>query len=91
MANLLMLLLAPLFALYRGWALWVLWGWFAPVSWGPMPWINAVGVSFIVGFLVTQDTKTDRTSGERVGLAIVYPLVVLLVGLIVHACGVHGI
>lgn len=89
--SLFMLALAPIFALYRGWALWILWGWFAPLAWGGMPWMNAVGVCFITGYLVSSDSQNTRTTGERLGLAIVFPLLVLLVGLVLHTCGVHGI
>lgn len=87
MQTLFMLLMAPVFALYRGWVLWILWGWFAPISWGAMPWVNAVGVAYITSYLVTQDTKTDRTVWE----AFTFPLIVLAVSFVLHLCGVRGV
>lgn len=87
-----MLAMSPVLALYRGWAFWIMWGWFAPLAWGPMPWLNAVGVCLLTGFLtanLSQDKHRKRS--EVLAISVTFPLVVLLCGLILHWCGVHGV
>lgn len=80
-----LLILSPFFALYRGWALWVLWGWFAPLAWGPLPWLNAVGICIIAGFLFT------RAAGKAITLAVVYPALCVGIAGLLHLCGVRGV
>lgn len=91
LGALVLLILSPAMALYRGWAMWIIWDWFAPLSWGQMPWLNAVGVCAIVGFLVTHMPSKDRGSMEVLGLAIAYPLICLGVFGFLHICGIHGV
>ena len=86
-----LLILSPALALYRGWALWILWDWFAPLSWGPMPWLNAVGVCAIAAFLVAHMPAKDRGALDTLCMAIAYPLICLGVFGFVHLCGIHGV
>lgn len=89
--SLALLALSPAFALYRGWALWILWDWFAPIAWGPMPWLNAVGVCLISSFLTAHASGKDRGAMEAFSLAVCYPLIVLAVAGLLHLCGVQGV
>jgi hypothetical protein len=89
--SLALLALTPAFALYRGWALWILWGWFAPLAWGPLPWLNAVGVCLISSLLTAHAGAKDRGVMESFSLAICFPLLVLAVAGVLHFCGVRGV
>lgn len=88
---LLLLIISPAIALYRGWALWILWGWFAPLAWGPMPYFNAVGVSAIAAYLFAHMPSKERGALDTFSMSIAHPLICLGIFGLLHLCGVRGV
>lgn len=86
--------LLVLSSLLRGYTLSVLWGWFMVPTLGlpHLSVVQAIGIAMVVSFLTYHDTsdipKKERSTGEAiasgVSLAVLYPLIALLFGWVVH-------
>ena len=90
---LLLLLSLPFGALWSGFVLSILWGWFIVPTFEirPLGVLPAIGVSMVVGYLTKQEaaTKDERGTTERVaylfGHMFIYPLFALVFGWILHS------
>ena len=81
-------------AIFNGYTLSVLWGWFiVPIFHLPqLSIVAAIGISLVIGYLTHQvindpDDK-EKSFGEKIGFAVVYavlkPGFALLIGWVVH-------
>jgi hypothetical protein len=85
------IILIPLLAIYHGWILTILWGWFVVPTFH-LPELSiavAIGLSLIVGMFKSYsvgDNKNLTTEDKLVGavVTLVGPLLTLLFGYIVH-------
>ena len=73
-------------AIWKGYVLSVIWGWFAVPTFGlpPLSLVPAIGISYIIGFLTCQynpPRKDDKSHQERfqesVLFSFIYPLLIL--------------
>ena len=79
-------------SLFRGYILSVLWGWFMVPTLGlpRLSVVQAIGIAIVVSFLTHQDTsyipkkERKRSGWESLGVVILYPLIALLFGWVVH-------
>lgn len=78
-------------AVLNGWVLTNLWHWFAVPIFGfhDLSIVQAIGVALIIGFLTRQSITTkkndsDKTDWVATTVNLLSPLIVLLVGYIVH-------
>lgn len=86
-----MFCLAPLVALYHGWAVWLLWNWFALPSMGTITWHQAVGLSLLVGIVRLKPTPPTTDGPDKaMGRLIAFWLSVLVmvaIAWVIHALG----
>ena len=76
--------MAP-FALLDGWVLTKLWAWFIePLGVPAIRLWAAIGLSMTIGFLTKQHAHDERKPLEVLGGFIVYPLLTLFLGYLVH-------
>ena len=61
---LILLLLTPFTALYQGWALWMLWNWFAVPLVPSISWHVAVGLMLLIGFLKMHPAQGDQKKND---------------------------
>ena len=85
-------ILIPLLAIYHGWVLTILWGWFVAPTFH-LPELNiavAIGLSLIVGMFrgyTKSDNKDSQTTKDKtIGIIaiLISPLLTLFFGWIVH-------
>ncbi len=86
--------LVVLSTLFRGYALSVLWGWFMVPTLGlpHLSVVQAIGIAMVVSFLTHKDTSDLQKKEEGTGAAIargvvlvvLYPLIALGFGWVVH-------
>lgn len=73
-------------AILNGFALKTLWGWFVVETFGlrnlTIP--QALGITLVVGFLTHQYVEDNRSFGEQLLSAFVYPVVFLIIGFLYH-------
>lgn len=84
-----MLVVTPLLSLYHGWALWLLWNWFAVPMAPVITWKAAVGLTCLIGFIKMRQ-PTGGPDTKAVGNFLIYQSAVLLTVLIswaFHAAG----
>ena len=83
---LILFVVLPLSTILSGYTLTMLWDWFIVTTFGmkSLTIIQAIGVSYVVGFLTFQLTsKDDRSWGEKISYLIARPLVFLAIGWII--------
>ncbi len=85
-----LIVMAAISALFRGWVLSILWGWFmVPLGLPALSVVTCMGVALVIGFLTHQyvDNDNGKDGGERIArlisFAILYPLIALLMGWII--------
>jgi hypothetical protein len=96
-AGFISVLLLPLIILYQGWALWLLWNWFAVPLVSPITWRAAVGMTILIGYLkmyYTQEQKNGKTDLKEhlwslIGMQVAV-LVMVGIGWVFHAVGFGG-
>lgn len=86
----LVLLLAAFVALpFQGWALWLMWNWFAVPLAPAITWRSAVGLVLLIGFLKMREMPPDdrQVQAKLVSMAMLQLAVLITVGLgwLVHA------
>jgi hypothetical protein len=74
-------------ALWRGWVLATIWGWFlVPMGAPALGVLSAIAIALIAGFLTHQpDTSAqaeDRGTGYTIMYAIMHPLITLIVAFV---------
>lgn len=85
MQAILLLAAAPVFAIWHGFALSIMWGWFIVPYFHvePLRIPYAIGIAYTVSFLTHQTTKEEPETAQVVTMAILKPLVLLAAGWIV--------
>lgn len=90
---LLFLISLPLGALWAGYVLSILWGWFIVPTFEarPLAVLPAIGVAMVVGYLTKQEsaTKDERSTGEKFAYSFAFmflhPLIALAFGWVLHS------
>lgn len=83
----------PFVALYHGWALWLLWNWFAVPMAPAITWHAAVGMMLLIGFLRIRIQAGEQKPQEALSHFLTIQLSVLMfagIGWAVHAMGFGG-
>jgi hypothetical protein len=89
-AALALLILYPLIVCYHGWALWLLWNWFAAPIAPPITWPAAVGLVLLIWFIKYNPAQKDTKPSKVIYQAIVVQVAVLFyvgIGWAFHAVG----
>ena len=89
----LLLISLPFSALWSGYVLSVLWGWFIVPTFEarPLAVLPAIGLALVVGYLTKQEQQTEdtRDKDDKIISALVHmflsPLIALLFGWILHS------
>ena len=76
---LVLLVLMPFTAPYQGWALWLLWNWFAVPIAPAITWHAAVGLMLLIGFLKMKPAQKDQKPNEALAVFFTIQVSVLLV------------
>jgi hypothetical protein len=87
-----LLILAPLFSLYYGWVLVVLWRWFAVPLLPDIPWHTMVGIIFLIR-IVAQAVSVQKPSKEGdvwepIAIGVIQSLFALGLGFVLHCMGI---
>ena len=84
------LLLIPASILIGGTVTFFLWNWFIPAIFGitTLSYIEAIGISLVIGYFTTQRGNTDyedieQVIGSLIGTLIIKPVFVLLLGFVI--------
>lgn len=85
MRNLLLLALAPALAVWYGFVLSIMWGWFVVPTFhvAPLRIPFAIGIGYIVQFLAHQTPKEEPETWHVLRMGIMKPAVLLFAGWIV--------
>jgi len=89
-AFLLLLALMLPAVFYQGWALWLLWNWFAVPLAPAITWKAAVGIALLVGFLKQRAEGGSKTPTEVLHQFMVLMLAILFsvsIGWALHSIG----
>ncbi len=87
-----MAVMIAILSIWRGFVLVKLWTWFVVPTFGlpALTMAPAIGFSLLVGFLVYQYSAADsaaETNNKNVAfVGVIYPLIVLVIGYVVHLC-----
>ena len=80
------IIIVPLGAIYSGFVMTYLWGWFiVPITGlNPITIVQAIGFQFFVGCIsIARDNKKDKEWGEEVAIVFIKPTMFLFMGYIV--------
>ena len=75
---LVLLALSPVQALYHGWALWLLWNWFAAPMVPLITWHAAVGMMLLIGFLKMRPAQKDQDPQDAMRAFLIVQISTLL-------------
>lgn len=84
-----LLMAAFVFLPFQGWALWLMWNWFAVPLAPAISWRSAVGLVLLIGFLKMRETKPDdrpvMTKLESMAMLQAAVLITVGIGWLVHS------
>lgn len=73
-----LLLATPFAAMYHGWALWLIWNWFAVPLAPAITWNMAVGLSLLIGFIKMKPITNNQKTRDSLKYFLTFQISVLL-------------